>query len=151
MDLMRSSTKMLVCAEDLGSIPDCVPRVLEEKSILGLKIVRWARNWNAPGQPYYAVREYPNLSVCTPAVHDTSTLRQWWEEESRTVAAFSRPSNSWNASTTISPQTSPRTSFKASWKPGPSWQFSRSKTFLPLRATSAPRIPWMSGSTSLAQ
>jgi 4-alpha-glucanotransferase len=88
MDLMRSSTKMLVCAEDLGSIPDCVPRVLEEKNILGLKIVRWARNWDAPGQPYYPVREYPNLSVCTPAVHDTSTLRQWWQEEQNRSGFF---------------------------------------------------------------
>jgi 4-alpha-glucanotransferase len=48
---------------------------------LGLKICRWARDWNAPGQPYFRVAEYPELSVCTPSVHDTSTLRQWWDEE----------------------------------------------------------------------
>jgi len=88
MDLMRSSTKMMVCAEDLGSIPDCVPRVLQEKDILGLKIVRWARNWDAPGQPYFPVRQYPLLSVCTPAVHDTSTLRQWWGEEGNKSGFF---------------------------------------------------------------
>jgi len=72
---------MLVCAEDLGVIPDCVPRVLASHEILGLKIVRWARNWNHPGQPYYPVKNYPLLSVCTPSVHDTSSLRQWWDEE----------------------------------------------------------------------
>ena len=82
LGFMKKTTGMLVCAEDLGSIPDCVPRVLQELQILGLKIVRWARNWNAPGQPYYPVVEYPELSVCTPSVHDTSTLRQWWAEES---------------------------------------------------------------------
>jgi 4-alpha-glucanotransferase len=81
LSFMKDATSMLVCAEDLGSIPDCVPKVLGELGILGLKICRWARNWNAPGQPYYRVAEYPVLSVCTPSVHDTSTLRQWWDEE----------------------------------------------------------------------
>ncbi len=81
MDLMKNTTPMLVCAEDLGVIPDCVPRVLQQKRILGLKIPRWSRNWNHPGQPYYPVTEYPLLSVCAPSVHDTSTLRQWWYEE----------------------------------------------------------------------
>jgi 4-alpha-glucanotransferase len=81
LSFMKDTTTMLVCAEDLGSIPDCVPRVLGELGILGLKICRWARDWNAPGQPYFRVSEYPELSVCTPSVHDTSTLRQWWDEE----------------------------------------------------------------------
>jgi len=81
LSFMKETTGMLVCAEDLGSIPDCVPRVLGELGILGLKICRWARDWNAPGQPYFRVSDYPVLSVCTPSVHDTSTLRQWWDEE----------------------------------------------------------------------
>jgi 4-alpha-glucanotransferase len=82
LSFMKETTGMLVCAEDLGSIPECVPRVLSDLGILGLKICRWARDWNAPGQPYFRVSEYPELSVCTPSVHDTSTLRQWWDEES---------------------------------------------------------------------
>ena len=81
LGFMKDTTKMLVCAEDLGSIPDCVPKVLGELGILGLKVNRWARDWNAPGQPYFPVKNYPELSVCTPSVHDTSTLRQWWDEE----------------------------------------------------------------------
>lgn len=80
LGFMKDTTDMLVCAEDLGSIPECVPRVLGDLGILGLKICRWARDWNAPGQPYYRVADYPELSVCTPSVHDTSTLRQWWDE-----------------------------------------------------------------------
>jgi 4-alpha-glucanotransferase len=81
LTFMLDTTSMLVCAEDLGSIPECVPRVLGELGILSLKICRWARDWNAPGQPYFWVADYPELSVCTPSVHDTSTLRQWWDEE----------------------------------------------------------------------
>ena len=81
LSFMKATAPMLVCAEDLGSIPDCVPVVLSDLGILGLRILRWARRWNEPGQPYIPVTEYPELSVCTPSVHDTSTLRQWWDEE----------------------------------------------------------------------
>lgn len=81
LSFMSSSVQMLTCAEDLGAIPDCVPSVLGELGILSLRIPRWSRNWDAPGQPYYALEDYPALSVCTPSVHDTSTTREWWERE----------------------------------------------------------------------
>jgi 4-alpha-glucanotransferase len=81
LGMMRQTTEMLVCAEDLGSVPACVPGVLKNLSILSLRVVRWARDWNSPGQPWIPVQKYPHLSVCTPSVHDTSTLRQWWSEE----------------------------------------------------------------------
>lgn len=75
------ATDMIPCAEDLGAIPDCVPKVLQELGILGLKIPRWTRRWGEWGEPYIPFSEYPELSVCTPAVHDTTTVRQWWETE----------------------------------------------------------------------
>lgn len=81
LSFMKNTTDMLVCAEDLGAVPDCVPSVLKELGILGLKVVRWAREWDKPEDPYEPVKEYPLLSVCTPSVHDSSTLRQWWYEE----------------------------------------------------------------------
>jgi 4-alpha-glucanotransferase len=71
---------MLVCAEDLGDVPDCVPRVLADLDILGLRIERWSRDYKSPGAPFIPPARYPRLSVCTPSVHDTSTLRGWWEE-----------------------------------------------------------------------
>jgi len=79
--MLRDTTDMLVCAEDLGDVPVCVPRVLAELSILGLRIVRWSRQYGSPGAPFIAPQRYPRLSVCTPSVHDTSTLRAWWEED----------------------------------------------------------------------
>lgn len=82
LSFMKETTNMLVCAEDLGAIPDCVPSVLQKLGIFGLKVVRWAREWNLEGQPYTPIDQYPLLSVCTPAVHDSTTLRQWWYEES---------------------------------------------------------------------
>jgi 4-alpha-glucanotransferase len=44
-------------------------------------VVRWHRYWEKEGQPYVPFEEYPELSVCTPAVHDSSTVREWWERE----------------------------------------------------------------------
>jgi 4-alpha-glucanotransferase len=78
--LVESST-MLPCAEDLGAVPACVPRVLSGLKILGLRVVRWNRRWDLNNQPYVPFEEYPELSVCTAAVHDSSTIREWWENE----------------------------------------------------------------------
>lgn len=72
---------MLACAEDLGAVPDCVPRTLGDLGILSLRVLRWARRWAEPGEPYVSTSDYPYLSVCTPAVHDSSTVREWWETE----------------------------------------------------------------------
>ncbi len=72
---------MMPCAEDLGAVPDCVPRVLEDLDIPGLRVPRWMRRWDEPGQPFKPLSEYSKLSACTPSVHDTSTLRGWWERE----------------------------------------------------------------------
>jgi 4-alpha-glucanotransferase len=79
--MVRDASDMLVCAEDLGDVPECVPRVLADLGILGLRIERWAREWKRPGSPFIPPAEYPALTVATPSVHDTSTLRGWWEED----------------------------------------------------------------------
>jgi len=85
LSVLKNATDMLVCAEDLGDVPRCVPRVLEDLGILGLRIVRWAREYEKtpPEQqaPFIPPSRYPLLSVCTPSVHDTSTIRGWWEED----------------------------------------------------------------------
>ncbi len=85
LSILQSCTDMLVCAEDLGDVPRCVPRVLGELGILGLRILRWSRAYDqvGPGEPapFIAPSEYPRLSVCTPSVHDTSTVRGWWRED----------------------------------------------------------------------
>ena len=72
---------MLPCAEDLGSVPECVPRVLQDLGILGLRVLRWARRWNEGGQPFISIVDYPELSVACPSVHDSSSIREWWEAE----------------------------------------------------------------------
>jgi 4-alpha-glucanotransferase len=81
LSVLLESSGMLPCAEDLGAVPDCVPRVLAKLNILGLRVTRWHRDWDKPGQPYYPFEDYPELSVCAPSVHDSSTLREWWDRE----------------------------------------------------------------------
>jgi 4-alpha-glucanotransferase len=90
--MLQSATDMLVCAEDLGHVPRCVPRVLDHLGILGLRILRWSREYDSapPGSPapFIPPSRLPRLSVCTPSVHDTSTLRGWWEEDRAERALF---------------------------------------------------------------
>ncbi|MCL2382323.1 MAG: 4-alpha-glucanotransferase [Treponema sp.] len=79
--LLIQASSMFPCAEDLGVVPGCVPRVLEQLGIMGLRVVRWFRDGGKEGQPYVPFEDYPELSVCTPAVHDSSCLREWWDRE----------------------------------------------------------------------
>jgi 4-alpha-glucanotransferase len=78
--MIAESTEMIVCAEDLGVVPDCVPEVLGSLGILGLRVERWTRRWDEPGEPPIAPSDYPRLSVATSSVHDTTPLRGWWQE-----------------------------------------------------------------------
>ena len=75
---LTQSTRMLVCGEDLGMIPDCVSSVLFDLRILSLEIQRMPKN---PMHEFGYLNEYPYRSVCTISTHDMSTLRGWWEED----------------------------------------------------------------------
>ena len=73
---LQRATDMLICAEDLGLVPDCVPQVLDELGIVALKIQR------APKEhiPFYDPKKLGYMNVATTSSHDSSTLRQWWQE-----------------------------------------------------------------------
>ncbi len=73
-----ASTDMLVCAEDLGMIPACVPYVMHQLQMLSLEIQRMPKDATVT---FADTRQYPYLSVCTNSTHDMSTLRGWWEED----------------------------------------------------------------------
>jgi len=71
-----SSNQMLVCGEDLGMVPACVPDVMNSLSILSLEIQRMPKGFETFIDPQHA----PYLSVIATGTHDTSTLRGWWQE-----------------------------------------------------------------------
>ncbi len=82
---LTQSTSMLVCGEDLGMVPDCVPWVMNELQILSLEIQRMPK---AMGQLFGRVEAYPYHSVCTIGTHDMSTFRGWWEEDPQLTERF---------------------------------------------------------------
>ena len=79
------ATQMIVCGEDLGMVPDCVPWVMNALSILSLEIQRMPKN---PAHEFGHLWEYPTNSVCTISTHDMATLRGWWEEDPAITEQF---------------------------------------------------------------
>ncbi len=75
---LTQATRMLVCAEDLGMVPDCVPWVMNELRILSLEIQSMPKD---PTVRFGQLQRNPYRSVCTISTHDMSTLRQWWDED----------------------------------------------------------------------
>ncbi|MCQ2592610.1 MAG: 4-alpha-glucanotransferase [Treponema sp.] len=87
---ITSEISMIPCGEDLGIGIDCVPKTMKNHNILGLRVVRWCREWSEPKQPYIDFEEYEPLSVTTTSVHDSSTIRDWWEQELGTNQQFKK-------------------------------------------------------------
>ena len=85
---ITKAVKMIPCGEDLGVNIECVPKTMDAHKILGLRVVRWCREWSEKGQPFVPFADYTPLSVTTTSVHDSSTLRQWWDDEKESVKAF---------------------------------------------------------------
>lgn len=71
------ATRMLVCAEDLGMVPDCVPWVMDELKILSLELQSMPKD---PSVKFGHLSRNPYRSVCSISSHDMPTLRMWWDE-----------------------------------------------------------------------
>ena len=71
------ATRMLVCAEDLGMVPDCVHWVMDELKILSLELQSMPKD---PSVKFGHLSRNPYRSVCTISSHDMPTLRMWWDE-----------------------------------------------------------------------
>lgn len=74
LPVLINATDMIVCGEDLGMIPDCVPDVMNRLRIMSLEVQRMPKDINTNvSDP----ATYPYMSVCTTSTHDTSVLRSW--------------------------------------------------------------------------
>jgi 4-alpha-glucanotransferase len=82
---LKQATDMLVCGEDLGMVPECVPPVMRQLGILSLEIQRMPKDSKVafahPGQA-------PYLSVVSPSTHDMPGIRGWWEQDPATTQQF---------------------------------------------------------------
>ncbi|MEO5715630.1 MAG: 4-alpha-glucanotransferase [Luteolibacter sp.] len=82
---MRQASPMLLCGEDLGMVPACVPGVLKELGILSLEIQRMPKTHETE---FFNPAQAPYMSVVSPSTHDMPTLRAWWKEDVGTTARF---------------------------------------------------------------
>jgi 4-alpha-glucanotransferase len=85
LPLLKMSTNMLICGEDLGLVPSCVPHVMYQLGILSLEVQRMPK---AAHKIFFHPNDANYLSVVTPSSHDTSTIRGWWEEDSSRTQKF---------------------------------------------------------------
>lgn len=90
---LKQSTNMLICGEDLGLVPDCVPDVMKQLGILSLEIQRMPKGL---GAEFFHPADAPYMSVVTPSTHDMSTIRGWWEEDrEKTQRFFNKELGQW--------------------------------------------------------
>jgi 4-alpha-glucanotransferase len=82
---LKRVTNMLVCGEDLGLVPSCVPEVMRQLGLLSLEIQRMPKD---PKKEFFHPNDAPYLSVVTPSTHDMSTIRGWWEEDKDRIQKF---------------------------------------------------------------
>jgi 4-alpha-glucanotransferase len=75
---LLKATGLELIAEDLGTVPDFVRASLERQGVAGCKILRWEREWRAPGQPFLDPATFPPESAAMTGTHDTETLSDWW-------------------------------------------------------------------------
>lgn len=78
LPVLVQATRMLVCAEDLGMVPDCVAWVMNELRILSLELQQMPKD---PSVRFGELWKNPYRNVCTLSTHDMPTLRQWWDED----------------------------------------------------------------------
>ncbi len=87
-----SATDMLVCGEDLGMVPACVPDVMNRLQILSLEIQRMPKD---PHLEFAHPADAPYLSVCTTGTHDMNPIRAWWEEDRGVTQRFYNQQMGW--------------------------------------------------------
>lgn len=70
-------SRMLICAEDLGMLPECVGAVLDALRILTLEIQQMPKQ---SGVEFTHLDGNPVRSVATISTHDMAPMRLWWQE-----------------------------------------------------------------------
>jgi len=75
---------MLLCAENLGIIPEVCAQVLKEFGIPGNDVQRWMKDWKVK-HDFLDPSNYRALSVAMLSTHDTTNWLAWWENEAGTI------------------------------------------------------------------
>jgi len=81
---MLDSSGMLLCGEDLGTVPPICRKVLTEYGIPGNDVQRWTKDWDVK-HDFLDPHEYRTVSVSMLSTHDSTNWPRWWENEAGTV------------------------------------------------------------------
>lgn len=81
INTMLESTTMLPCGEDLGTVPTCSYKVLEEFGIPGMDFQRYLKD----NGMFKAVEQYRKNSAAVISTHDSSLFINWWNFEAGTI------------------------------------------------------------------
>jgi 4-alpha-glucanotransferase len=84
LSVILESTKMLICAEDLGVVPEVCTKALKEFAIPGNDVQRWVKDWKTK-HDFLNPEEYRYFSVAMLSTHDTPNWPAWWENEAGTI------------------------------------------------------------------
>ncbi len=85
LEMLRDSTDILLCAEDLGMVPDFTDEVLKNLDILSLQVQQMPKD---SASAFSDTTKAKYESVVMPATHDMSTIRLWWEENRDTTQKY---------------------------------------------------------------
>lgn len=70
-----SASDLLLCAEDLGVLPQGIHEVLRGLEIISLEVLRMPK---LLGRAFVEPEDIPQLSLVTTSTHDMPSLRGWW-------------------------------------------------------------------------
>jgi 4-alpha-glucanotransferase len=87
LGILKGSTNMLICAEDLGQITEGIIQCLQESGLLSLEVQRMSKD---PKHNFADAHHFPYLSVCCPSTHDMPSLRGWWKINRGEIEEFWR-------------------------------------------------------------
>ncbi len=84
LTVMLKNTSMLLCAEDLGTIPPVCTKTLGDLGIPGNDVQRWVKEW-VKKHDFLSPEEFRVPSVAMLSTHDTTICAACWEYEFGTV------------------------------------------------------------------
>lgn len=79
LNAIIKSTDMLPCAEDLGTVPSCSPKVLRKYGICGTDWPRTLQNKSG----FVSWKKYRRNSIAVLSTHDSSFFFSWWNYETK--------------------------------------------------------------------
>lgn len=85
LQLLKNSTNMLICGEDLGQLTDNIIEAIQSEALLSLRVQRMPKD---SGHDFDDFRNFSYLSICCPSTHDCSSIRGWWEENPDVTRKF---------------------------------------------------------------